>query len=326
MSFPFQSSEDFSTESALGLYEKLPSALKKQLSSLNPEFEADEDILPVAKSFMKYSSKKHRRDPNVRKILFRVAMLKVIAPDFLFDSKWFSFVYCYDNRGHVVRFEKILSLGRHVFVLLGNLDDDIPVVVKWYQSNHRDTQYEIDIYKRLRHLKCPVPWFSSTYQFWDSPILVMEKLHPLDKDDNEFVVAIEVIKQMIYMHQFAIHNDIKPGNIMKRISNNEVTYLIIDHGGVATDKKGYGFRRWIWSPKWTCQRPHARNQITTPKHDFIELGYTMKTMQNWRTGDNQIRDGFSGKLAHYMDRVKRMDERNIRSKDYEDLIEILSSR
>ena len=210
-----------------------------------------------------------------------------------------------------------------MFVLQGRLDDDVPIVVKWYQSNKRDTLYEIGIYKKLRHLKCPVPWFSSTYEFWNSPVLVMERLQGLTKEDDEFEVAIEVIKQLRYLHQFGIHNDLKPGNIMKRMQNGKPVYFMIDHGGVATQPLGYGYRRWIWSPKWTCQRPHASNQITTPKHDFIELGYTMKTMQNWTTGDNHIRSGFTDKLAKYMDRVVRIDEKNVTGKDYDDLIELL---
>lgn len=311
-----------SSRSYVSLYEDLPDALKKQLSKLHPVFVNDDDIVPVAEDLYRRYGKKGR-NPQIRKILFRIAMLKVIAPDYLLDPKWFPYVYGYDNRGHIVRLEKTISMGRHVFVLQGRLDDDVPVCIKWYQSNRRDTLFEIGIYKKLRHLECPTPWFSSTYQFWDSPVLVMEKLSPLGKEDNEFEVAAEVIKQLTYLHQFGVHNDIKPGNIMKRIQHGKPVYFMIDHGGVATQRLGYGYRRWIWSPKWTCQRPHASNQVTTPKHDFIELGYTMKTMQNWTTGDTQIRAGFTGKLAEYMDRVSKIDERHVTKKDYQDLIDIL---
>lgn len=323
-------SSEFTSSSAslVSAYDKLPESLRKQISKLHNIFKNDEDIVPVALSlYRKYGirEKGKRGDKNeqLRKTLFRVAMLKVIAPDYLLDDKWFPYVQCYDTRGHIVKLEKTVTMGRHVFVIQGRLDDGGPVIVKWYQSNKRDTLYEIGIYKRLRQIRCSCPWFSSTYEFWNSPVLVMEKLQPLTKEDDEFEVSIEVIKQLKYLHTFGIHNDLKPGNIMKRVHNGRPTYFMIDHGGVATSRLGYGYRRWIWSPKWTCQRPHAANQITTAKHDFIELGYTMKTMQNWTSGDNHIRSGFSGKLEKYMNRVARIDERNITAKDYDDLIEIL---
>lgn len=324
MSISSTSDSEFDGLSIVSYYENLPDQLKNQLARLESQFTSDRDIVPVAESLYKDYGRKYRKYPNIRRLVFRVAMLKVIASDFLFDEQWFPYVHCYDERDHKIKFEKTLTIGRYVFVLLGRLNDTLPVVVKWYQSHRRDTSYEIDIYKKLRHAKLNMPWFSSTYQFWNSPVLVMEKLHPLDKEDDEFKVGIEVLKQLMTIHTIGIHNDIKPGNVMKRMKNGKPIYFIIDYGGITTEKYKYGYRRWIWTPKWTCQRPHAKNQVTTPKHDFIELGYTIKTMQNWTTGDSRIREGFSGKLAKYMDRVALIDEKHVKSKDYHDLIKILA--
>ena len=315
---------DFNGLSIISYYENLPDPLKNQLARLESKFTSDRDIVPVAESLYKNYGRKYRKHPNIRRLVFRVAMLKVISPDFLFDDKWFPHVHCYDERDHKITFEKTLTIGSHVFVLMGKLNDTLPVVIKWYQSHRRDTSYEVGIYTKLRHAKLNMPWFSSTYRFWNSPVLVMERLHPLGPEDDEFKVGIEVLKQLVTVHTIGIHNDIKPGNVMKRVKNGQPIYFIIDYGGIATEKYKHGYRRWIWSPKWACQRPHAKNQVTTPKHDFIELGYTMKTMQNWRTKDTRIRGGFTGKLARYMDRVALIDEMNIQSTDYDDLIKILS--
>ena len=322
---------DSSVSDPLEYYAQLPEPLKKQLAKLAPHFEEDSDVAPKTKELLRNLSSVSRKDgdlqgsPSVRKIIQRVAMMQKIAPDFLFDEKWFPYVYCYNDKGHIVRLEKTITIGKHVFVMQGRLDDNIPVIVKWYQSGHRDTQYEIDVYKKLRNLRCPTPWFSSSYSFWDSPVLVMEKLEPLDEDDNPGKVAAEMLRQMKYLHKFGCHNDIKPGNIMKRVTSDGTQYFMIDHGGVALQKLRHGYRRWIWSPKWTCQRPHATNQVTTAKHDFIELGYTWKTMENWKTGNKEIRTGFRGTLAKFMERVAQINERHITTRDYDDLIEIAES-
>lgn len=310
-------------------YHNLPPPLKKQLSLLSSEFEDDPDVKSLANELYRRAYRYYKRNSyrtttlNLKKIAHRIAMLRSIPSGDLLDEKWFPYVSCYDHRGHTVTLEKEITHGRYVYVIQGKLDGEIPVVVKWYQSNRRDTLYEISIYKRLRKMGCDTPWFSSSYRFWEAPVLVMEKLHPLSKDDNEFVVASEIMQQLTYLHQFGVHNDIKPNNIMKRISRGKAKYFLIDHGGVATVRLSYGYKRWIWSPKWTSQKMHAPNQVTTAKNDFLELAYTMKTIQNWRTGDDKIRSGFSGRLAKFVERVEKINPRDITEKDYTDLMKIL---
>lgn len=311
------------TDDPIDQYRNIPDPLKKQLIKVGNYFDDDDSIKAIADSIYRHAARKHRRNSNLKKIAFRLALLNSINSSVFLEPKWYPYVTCYDDRGHQIRLEKCISRGRHVFVLLGRRDNDLPVVIKWYQSSKRDTLYEINIYKRLRRKGCETPWFSSSYHFWDFPVLVMEKLNPLTKDDNEFQMAIDVLQQLKTLNQFGVHNDIKPGNIMKRLVHGQPKYLMIDHGGVATKKLAYGYKRWIWSPKWTSQKPHVENQLTTAKNDFLELGYTMKTMQNWRTGDNKIRGGFSGKLAKYMDAVDRINPRNIPAEIHDHLINIL---
>lgn len=318
----YDSDSDFD---ALAYYMRLPEPLKRQLAKLAPMFEDDEDVAPMREELYDNLPRRQAKHPGVRKIVQRVAMMLKIAPDFFFDEKYFPYVHCYNQKGDIVELEDTITIGKHVFVMQGRLYDE-PVIVKWYQSGHRDTQYEIDIYKRLRHIECPTPWFSASYSFWDSPVLVMEKLKPLDKTDNPGHMAAAVIRQLMYLHKFGCHNDIKPGNVMKRVDPDKgPVYFLIDYGGVATHRLRYGYRRWIWSPKWTCQRPHAEDQVTTAKHDFIELGYTWKTMENWVTGEKEIRTGFRGTLAKFMRRVAQIDEKHITSRDYKDLIDIAES-
>jgi hypothetical protein len=199
-----------------------------------------------------------------------------------------------------------------------------PVIIKWYQSIKRDSSYEIKVYKTLRRAGCTVPWFSSKFFLWSSPILVMEPLNSVTADDNEFLLTVHVLAQLEILHKFAIHNDIKPGNVMWRWKADKTKeYLVIDYGGVATEKLEHGYRRWIWSPKWTSQKARSKEpQVTTAKNDFIELGYTMKTIQNYRTGAKEIRTKFEGPLLEFMERVKKVNPKAITSKDYSDLTKI----
>jgi hypothetical protein len=120
------------------------------------------------------------------------------------------------------------------------------------------------------------------------------------------------------------------------MKNKEGKYVMIDFGGIAYSRLSYGWKRSIWSPFWCSQPIRGKNQVTTAKNDFLELGYTMKTLENNRNGVykrvrygerklDPIRTGFSGKLKRYMDRVELIDERNIREQDYKDIQEILHS-
>lgn len=272
---------------------------------------------------------------------------------------------CFDVRGNRVIIDGGVKKGKHVALLRGSLisavDEDgrvkgktYPVIIKYYRHGSEDITRELKIYRELRNRKVPTPWFSTGFFLWNSRVLILEPMLEVKKEHNEFELGLDVLQQMEAFHKCGIvHNDIKPLNIMVKdpsikVSGDSITaagdsggfkFRVIDHGGDATDRLKHGYRRRIWTPKWCCQKKGQKHQVTTPKHDLIELGFTMKTMQCWRKGLKQIRDKktkkyvydpyrnyFYGSLKKYMDRVDKIDEtkRHLPSKDYEDLAEILT--
>ncbi len=322
-------------------YKELPDVIKDQLASIAADFERDESVIKLNKKYLdaywkkiiKKYGQRHSEKMLKRAVFFTAIFDTTIPAYFLSRSRYFKNMECYNNDNFRIKLDRILVKGRHVHLLYGELlieeqngEENKDVVVKYYESSRKDTQFEVQIYRDLRKMKCPLPWFASSFKFWESPVLVLEVLEKLNKNDDEFQVAIDVMKALTYVHQIGVHNDIKPGNVMKkRRPDGSYEYLLIDYGGVANKRLDYGWRRWIWSPKWTSQSPHISNQVTTAKNDFLELGYTMKTLQNLTTKDDNIRKGFTGKLAKYMKRVKEVDPKRIVPKDYRDLVDILKS-
>ncbi|QIN54309.1 putative protein kinase [Cedratvirus kamchatka] len=246
---------------------------------------------------------------------------KRIKPCDLMEEPYLSYLpACHTSRDKKLYLEKPFSSGKHVRLLRVKKE---PLVVKWYQSGERNASYEIEVYLKLKSLGCPIPYFSCSYEFWGHPVLVMEKLEKLGKREDVYKLGRQVLEQLRYLHSFAIHCDIKPDNIMKKISNSSSSeYYLIDYGGVSQEKLEYGYRRWIWSKYWTSQEPHKKKQIATGRHDFKELAYTMNYLKN--RGDINYRKDFKGRLKTFMERVKKVDKTKIRSRDYEDLIKILS--
>jgi len=312
--------------SIIGEYKDLPSLLQDQLSHLDPYFNGDAHF---QKSFSKYLKRLgHSHDYSKReiKILARMFLLESISAPEIIDLMGHgknkiqsSDLICYDHHHHWIRLKDKIATGRHVRVVTGSLEDSLPVVMKWYRSSRKDTRYEIEVYQKLKYLGCTLPWFSGKFKFWDEPVLVLERLESLDSKDHFQDVGRAILKQLETVHEICIHNDIKPGNIMRKTVKGRSKYYLIDYGGVTLERLEYGFRRKIWSPKWTCQTSGERDQVTTPWHDFIELGFTMKAIENWRTGDWFTQSGFQGTLARYMDQVHRLDPKRITLKDYRTL-------
>jgi serine/threonine protein kinase len=299
-------------------YLSLPKALRWQVKHLVPQLHSDPNVrlnVKELKSILPSSLYARRRE-----VLYQIAVLLSFHPRALLEPQWFKDVFAYDKHNHIIRFSKIVKEGKHATVLKGSLNGRV-VVAKIYMSHKRDTRYEMGIYKQLEKMGCTVPWISYDFYFWNQPIIVMEYLDSVGTQDNEYRMAVDVLKQLRYLHQFAIHNDIKPGNIMRKSSR----YYVIDYGGVASEKYKHGYRRWIWSPRWTSQKPHEPDQVTTAKYDLIELGYTMKSLQNDRKGAKRasVSEGFDGILADYMHRVAKIPDSKVTDKDYRSLVRIL---
>lgn len=233
---------------------------------------------------------------------------------------------CVSEDGPYIDFQKVLCANSKS-VLISGLMNGIEVVVKWYKGDKRDCSYEANLYEKLKELGCNLPWFCTKFKFLNHQVLALEKLEKLDIHDEEFNIGIAVLDQLIYIHKIGVHCDIKPLNIMKRVHKGKTTYFLIDFGGLTTKKLDYGYSRWLWSPKWCSQKSHVKKQITTAKNDFIELGYTMKAIQNWKIyngKDGEYKTGFTGRLAKYMQRVNKIDPYSpMRDKIHEELKSIL---
>jgi serine/threonine protein kinase len=323
---------------------RLPVQIREQIAKLQSRFGTDPSVVEKKKAVIREFSGSGNDD-----IALKLAIFDHFNTKDLLKKRFFDIIQPFEIEGRYVKLSDIIHQGERVMVAKGVLYNDIdrkkpaPVIVKYYQSADKDTSYEINIYKRLREMGAEIPWISSRFYMWKTSVLIMEPMESLDGKDNEFEVAAQVLQQLQYLHTFCTHNDLKPGNIMrvsgtrpnmksdasktKTTDRNEKpkttdkpVYKIIDHGGNATEKLKHGYRRRVWSPKFCAQSKHGKDQVTTAKHDFIELGYTMKALQNMRTGDKEIRGGFAGRLAEFMQRVKKVDEKNIKPEDYLDLI------
>lgn len=219
--------------------------------------------------------------------------------------------------------DKVLSKGKYVRILLCKEElRGKKIVAKWFRFQERTVEEESNNYEKLKKLGCPLPFFTTHYRFWNEPLLIMEQLQPLGKQEDYLALGRDVLEQLEYLHNFGVHNDIKVNNIMKGVNR----YFLIDYGGVAKKPFQYGYLRWTWSEKWTCQKIHSQDQVTTAKHDFIELGYTMQALSNFSSQGcyGEIRKKFSGKIKEYMSYVRGLREESITKGDYQQLKNILT--
>jgi hypothetical protein len=322
-------------------YTRLPKDLKKQLKRVsgfilntNPYYRRELDQF-MKKHFIQGNSK-------LRKTLSFCFILDMISPmQLLSNEMTMRATFCYDLNNRRINFIKPLKIGKHACVMLGyfeNKDNSLELqdyakdifssthpekdelVIKWYQSEKRDVTFESGIYKKLSEMGCPLPYFSTNFMYWNQPVLVIEKLEEIGFDDDEKLVGVHVIFQLFYIHKLGVHCDIKPQNIMKKRTKKETHYYLIDFGGLATEKFHDGYRRWLWSPKWSSQKPHKKNQIVYPKHDLIELAFTLNYIKT--KGSDDFRNNFKGKLLRFVKYLRNMNN-TPESKDYRNLIEIL---
>uniref|UniRef100_A0A6C0BMX2 Protein kinase domain-containing protein n=1 Tax=viral metagenome TaxID=1070528 RepID=A0A6C0BMX2_9ZZZZ len=236
----------------------------------------------------------------------------------LLQEEWFGRINCYTHSsGEVIILRKFIKNSKGVRVILGMLNGR-EVVVKSINSTRHTIRDETSVYQSLKEDGCQVPWFRGDFYFWGQPVLVLEKLEPLDEYDDEFKLGREIIRQLEYVHEFGCHSDIKPQNIMKRVTKKGqkriCQYFLIDYGGVASERLDHGYKRWIWTHKWTSQKPHAQGaeRVITCTNDFVELAYVMRAIQIWRSRhrsnrpkdkDGDFRTGYKGRLLKFMEAV-----------------------
>lgn len=325
-------------------YERLPKPLKKQLSKISKIFSSNSFFREKAVKAMSKKFKISEELPkDLKSIMIKLYVLKKLNPfQILSNEFFFKVTYCYDEKGNIINLKKIIKVGKHACVSVGYLknqsenykkvidaslgqrsEEQCEVVVKWYKSEKHDISFECAIYRKLNQLGCPLPFFSTKFKFWNEPVLVIEKLRPIDTDDDPCDIGIHVLYQLFFLHKFGVHCDIKPQNIMKKYKNGP-QYFLIDFGGVATESLGNGFRRWLWSPKWTSQKPHQKDQVVFPIHDLIELGFTMNYIKT-RGNEANFKKNFRGPLLSYMKYIRRIGFRPV-TIDYINLIDILRKK
>lgn len=266
-----------------------------------------------------------------QKIVKRLLSKEGISPEsvdaqyLLQREEFYPHLYVYGNKGNNIRLNSLIYKGKRVSVVAASLHDGISerklVVKHYYKPEVKDTTHEIGVYHLLRksidprHLDRLLPWFSTGYQFYGEPVMVMEALNRLDHEDNAYQVGADIIHHLSYLHGIGgIHCDIKPDNIMSKSPAGGKTrvYYLIDFGGVTMLKLEEGWERFIWTPKWTVQEP-KKGRIVFPKHDLLELGVTMRALQIWNEQGaktelrrDQIHTGFRGRLRRYMHRVNSL--------------------
>lgn len=290
-------------------YSYLPLRLRDNVASLREEFRGHKGVLENLLHMLEEegcTSQTYVKENIIDIcILSRVTLEEVLLPRYL--SRLCCYHYLKPNK--YFNIAGVLNKNERVKIIFCERNK----VAKWFSGN---LAFEISIYQRLEEEKCPLPYFSTSYRIWNKKILFMERLFPLEEHDNPYEIGICVLEQLYYLHRFGVHNDIKPCNILKRGKQ----YFLIDFGGVATEKLLYGYKRWNWSRSWTCQKMHAKEQVTTAKHDFIELGYVINSL----LGSEQPRKNFYGKILEYMEQVRQIDEENIEDNIYGKLKNILA--
>lgn len=292
--------------SDLSWYDNLPLHLKNCITKISQEFSSSEEI----KQEISRLSKTFGSCSNI----LQVAVFNSFSSRELFSQEE-TFLCCYHFlKNKTLPLGKILSIGKNV-ILRYTINERL--IIKWFRKNSLTTSYEIDIYNKLKSLGCSLPYFSSKYRFWNDPVLILERMEELTEKDDYVKLGVHVLEQLEYLHTFGVHNDIKPNNIL-RLNNR---YYLIDYGGVACRPFKNGYLRWNWSSRWTSQKIHGRKQVTTPRNDFFELGYTMNALEHSLRRDFEVRNDFSPKLQKYMDYVRSL--RVITRKTYRDLKTIL---
>ena len=300
----------------------VPSVLKEQVHSLAPFLRDNKSVSEHYRELKDNVGRIHIRPPNghgksrkykdrrsVKRLLLWSCIFEHISAYDVAQPAHLRYLQCYnDKREAVVQLDKIISCHQQMkafrahFILeeLKRQHPD-PVIVKLYQSRRGeyDTSFEIGIYRRLGD---PSPSLGIECQLWNIPTLVMMTLNEIGAEDDAYEIGVQILPQLARLHEFTLHSDLKPCNIMKAprkqqhpagdagvekpgcLPQVKWDYRLIDFGGCARDHLDYGFRRRTWSKKWTCQPCNERQTrsdiLSTPKHDLIELGFTLQALRD----------------------------------------------
>jgi hypothetical protein len=168
----------------------------------------------------------------------------------------------------------------------------------------------------------------SGFKILDFPVVVMEKLSPLEPIDYNQKLIVSIVNYIERILPIGVNNNLKPSNILKRVDKNEITYIVADITMMTTKEKDYGYQRFSWSPSWTSQVVDL-DTITTVKNDLLEFGYVLVWLSQ---GDEILNKEKSDEIianvrvlprneevSKWIERVKTINEQDIKMNDFIDL-------
>ena len=105
-----------------------------------------------------------------------------------------------------------LGTDKSNYRLNGRLDRRFPIVV---YGPCTDT--ELSIWKKLRNIGCPLPWFSSSWSLQEDKVLVFEAITELVAPFDPPIVFRHILLQLSFLHQFQVHGNITRTSICQNV-------------------------------------------------------------------------------------------------------------
>lgn len=121
----------------------------------------------------------------------------------------------------LVKLPSVKPEGR--YVLKGKFKENLVTV---YGPCFED---ELQIWRKLRQIGCPLPWISTQWTLGPDKVLVME-VNNIFKPIPDYRVALyELLEQLSFLHGFMIHGNINSKNIcsIKRLNGNHHYFQLI---------------------------------------------------------------------------------------------------
>lgn len=259
-------------------------------------------------------------------------------------------IYAYNGAGNRIYIDQILRFDQDQHVGIGRMTkNDTPVrcyddaneeeknqkdqwIVKWNTTPEFGeglTLEEMDNWKLIESTGATIPKILTGFMILDFPVVVMERLFPLESIDYNQKLVMSVVSFIEKLLPIGVNNNLKPSNIMKRIDkNNEITYLVSDVRLMTTIPLFYGYKRLTWSPFWASQVMDL-NTITTVKNDLLEFGYvlTYLSQMNKVNNDEEYLELLNrirvmdkpNEILDWMNRIRIINEQDIQMKDFLDI-------
>lgn len=337
----------------LETYLKYTPELIKQLDNYymyNLSINQQNEIDAIAKEYLHIDQQKENLPPkDYTPIYRRIAMFNEYNPLGKLKTGGIQpqSIYAINSRGDRLYLIKSLGIQKDQDVYLGYVLPSLPSlppipdnyifdvhdlqpenmrVVKWSETEATDVDIEDEMnnWESLIQIGIPNPDVEFDYTLWGFPVMVMSYMEPIDPKDWRSV-GHDILDCLQILHKIGVHNDIKPDNILRHPITGK--YVLMDMESLTNEQLYYGYQRKAWSPNWTSQVKGVNDQITNPKYDLIELGYTLHYL---------CRPGLNKELIRsivYNDRVVyafnayaiQLDERDryLPDKVYQDLHNIL---